>query len=321
MRRIWVLAVLAGAIGSPALAQQAGGQESPPVTAVGNLQNGHLGVGLGGPGGPSQPAPTSNAGTAGTSGPTQVIPVSARSGSGSGGTQAPPPVAWARHYLGDASDPGYGVNSPIVCQSSTGQKFAGRPYEDVGTDRATGQVVARQTGCENPAAPTQPGTGATNAPPPPAPPTPAEIWAHVPLPTPVLALNPSINGLTGLPTWLWDPNGGAPVNGTVNLRGYTATATASPIHWEWRMWRPGDTPNVNPSPIVVADRSGTEARPAGTYMYETRGDYTVTLTVTWAGTYTYAGNGVGPAVNNLGSDTKTSTQAYHVISIRGARIG
>jgi hypothetical protein len=227
----------------------------------------------------------------------------------------PPPIAWSRHYYGDTTDPGYGVNSPIVCVNGT------RPYEDVGVDRASGDVVARQTGCESPAAAATPGTGGAVATPPPPPPTPAEIWAHVPLPKPVLGLNPSINGLTGLPTWLWDPNGGGPVNAGVALRGYNATATASPIHWQWRMWQSGDTPNVNPDPIVVADRPGSEAQPAGTYMYETHGDFTVTLTVTWAGTYTYSGNGAGPTTTNLGTDTTTTTQTYHVISIRSARIG
>lgn len=292
-------------------------QESPPVTAVGRLGQGSVGVGLGAPGGLSQPATGTNTNTGGSSGGTQVIPVSTNSGSGGSQQAAPPPITWTRHYYGD---PGYSVNSPIVCTTSTGQNLSGRAYEDVGIDRATGQVVARQTGCENPAAPTQPGAGTNTTTPPPPPPTPAEIWARVPLPIPVLGLNPSINGLTGLPTWLWDPNPGQQT-ATVNLRGYTAQAAASPVRWEWKMWQNGDTPNVNPDPVVVATKPGSEAAPAATYTYETNGDYTVTATVTWSGTYTYTGPGTPATTVNLGTTTKTSTQSYHVISVRGARVG
>lgn len=147
------------------------------------------------------------------------------------------------------------------------------------------------------------------------------MWANTPLAVPTFGVNPSINGLTGLPTWLWDPSGGTPVTATATVRGYTSTATATPVHYEWRMWQSGDTPNVNPDPVVGADSPGSEAQPAATYMYETHGDFTLTETVTWAGTYTYTGAGAGPTTNNLGTTTRTATRAYHVISIRGARDG
>jgi hypothetical protein len=140
------------------------------------------------------------------------------------------------------------------------------------------------------------------------------------VPTPTLGINPSINGLTGLASWLWDPNAGQQT-ATVNLRGYTAQATASPVRWVWRMWQNGDTPNVNPDPVVVATRAGSEASPAATYTYETNGDYTITATVTWSGTYTYSGPGTPATTVSLGTTTKTSTQNYHVMSVRGARVG
>ena len=318
MRRRAVLGLLVALVASPALPADAQttnttvSSQQPPVTAVGNLGGGTVGVGLGGPGGQTQPATGGSTGNGGT----QVIPVST---GGSGGSSQPPPITWTRHYWGSNpfDDPGYGTNAPFVCGSNG---FGpGRPYEDVGIDRATGQVVARQSGCENPAQPSQPGSGATVVQQEP-PPTAAEIWARVPLPTPVLGINPSFNGLTGLPSWLWDPNPG-PRTATVTLRGYTAVATASPVRWEWRMWQSGDTPNVNPDPIVVATTPGSEASPAATYMYETNGDFTVTSTTTWSGTYTYTGPNTAPTTVSLGTTSRSSSQPYHVISVRGARIG
>ena len=314
--RRWALiavVLLVGSATTEALAQTATtvSPNSPPVTAVGNLTNG-LNVGLGGPGGTAQP-------NTGSSGSTQVIPTSTGSSGGSGGSSTPPPITWTRHYWGSNpfEDPGYGTNAPFICGSNG---FGpGRPYEDVGIDRATGQVVARQSGCENPAQPSQPGSGVTVVQQQP-PPTAAEIWANVPLPTPVLGINPSFNGLTGLPSWLWDPNPG-PRTATVTLRGYTAVATASPVRWEWRMWQNGDTPNVNPDPLVVATTPGSEASPAATYMYETNGDFTVTTTTTWSGTYTYTGPNTAPTTVSLGTTSRTSSQPYHVISVRGARVG
>lgn len=183
-------------------------------------------------------------------------------------------------------------------------------------NRATGEVVSSREGCKvrpGPRVPTAPAVA-------PQLPAPQEIWEHVPLPRPDWGLNPSANGLTGLETWLWDPNGGAPVSATVTLDGFTATATARPVRWEWRMWERGDTPNVNPPPRVVSTSPGSPERPAGKYMYETNGEYTVTRTVVWAGSYTLAGPGVSETVD-LGTTTTSSSRRYPVIAVRGARVG
>lgn len=149
---------------------------------------------------------------------------------------------------------------------------------------------------------------------------PEEIWQRVPLPQPTWGLNPGNNGLTGLDTWLWDPSGGAPVTASVDLGGFTATATAKPVKYVWRMWEPTDKPNRNPHPVVVSNVPGSAAKPAASYMYETRGDFTVTQTVTWAGTYTLVGPGVSDVVD-LGTTTTSSSRTYHVIEVRGARVG
>lgn len=147
----------------------------------------------------------------------------------------------------------------------------------------------------------------------------AQIWDSIPLPEPAWGLNPAPNGLTGLPTWLWDPRGGAPVTATVDLGGFTATATARPVRYEWKMWTASDGPNSNPPPVVVATVPGTEAEPAATYTYETKGDFSVTQTVTWAGTYTFTGPGVNDVVD-LGTTTTSAFMTYHVVEVRGTRL-
>ena len=293
--------------------------QQPPVTAVGNLGRSDLDVGLGADGGPAQsPRPDS-----GGTGSVQVVPVSTGSGSGSGsgrgsGSSQPPPITWVRNYYSsdvNTATPGYSVNVPFLCPAGSG-----RAYEDVGTDRATGQVVARQTGCEQPGAPTQPGSGAVTAQPepPPPPPTAAEIWARVPLPAPRFGVNPAINGLTGLDTFLWDPDAG-PRTATVTLRGYTAQASAQAVRWTWRMSEPGEpgpASRSNPHPVVQASTPGSRENPAATYMYETKGDYTLTMAVMWSGTYTYSGNGQPAQTVSLGTTDRSSTQPYHVVEIR-----
>jgi hypothetical protein len=192
----------------------------------------------------------------------------------------------------------------------------GIAYVEEVVNRESGEVVSSREGCDVRPGPRAPAAPAAQ----PEPPAPEEIWEDVPLPVPDWGLNPSGNGLTGLETWLWDPNGGAPVTATVTLGGFTATATAWPVRWEWRMWERGDTPNVNPHPLVVSTSPGSQEWPAGKYMYETNGEYTLTHTVVWAGSYSFFGPGVSETVD-LGTTTTSSSRRYQVISVRGARVG
>lgn len=204
--------------------------------------------------------------------------------------------------------------SGFCTDPATGER--GVSYVDTIVRRTSGEVVSRRDGCE-----VQPGPRRRSpVPPQPEVPAPKEIWENVPLPVPEWGLNPSGNGLTGLQTWLWDPNGGAPVSATVALAGFTATATARPVRWEWRMWERSDTPNVNPHPLVISMSPGSQERPAGKYMYETNGEYTLTATVVWAGSYTLSGPGISETVD-LGTTSTSSSRRYQVISVRGARVG
>jgi len=200
--------------------------------------------------------------------------------------------------------------------SEPGNSDRGLGYVSRTVDTRDGQVVGSTGGCQ---LPSDGGGGGGTTSTDQSPPSAAEVWQRIPVPTPTFGMNPAVNGLTGLETWLWS-NDSVPITATVELRGYTATATARPVRWEWRMWQEGDTPNVNPDPVVTATTPGSEAQPAATYTYETHGDFTVTETVTWTGTFTLEGPDTPPQTNDLGENRRSSSRNYHVIAVRGAPV-
>ena len=270
---------------------------------VGSLGDSGLSVGVCVPGAP----------------PTGVQPVSTDGGgvrgSGSQGSGQASPYTWQRTYPNEYPRALRTTGNPLAVQpgptpTCTGAGgVEGRPYVDQLIDTRTGSVVNSSSGCEVPG---QAGPAGTPAPPPP-PPSPAEVWRQVPLPTPVLGINPDGKGLTGLKTWLWSTNPGA-VTARTSIRGYTASATATPVRWVWHMWKDGDTPNLNPNPRVESATPGSEASPAATYVYETKGDYTITLTVWWTGEFTFTGFGVFQRVS-LGDTSREASRPYHVIEV------
>jgi hypothetical protein len=170
-------------------------------------------------------------------------------------------------------------------------------------DRATNQVIGRRFRCPDP---TVHGAAATL---PPVPPAPEAVWGQAPLPTPEVRTNPQGDGLTGLPTWLWyDQPTTASL--TVQLGEFTVILNARAVHYRWRM---GDGTEVTTA------TPGTAQAPAGTHVYEGKGDYTVSLDVTWAGTYTFSGPATAPITIDLGERTFTGQRLYHVVEIRGVR--
>lgn len=195
----------------------------------------------------------------------------------------------------------------------------GDVYEDRLVVIESGEILQSKWTCI-PEMPKQPDVGRQPDAGPTVTPLPEEVWERVPLPLPAWGLSPAINGMTGLPTRLWDPNGGAPVTASVDLGGFTASTTAKPVRYEWKMWDAADVANRNPTQAVVSTVPGSEAKPAGSYTYETRGDFTVTQTITWVGTSTFVGPGVNQVVD-LGTTTTSSTRSYHVIEVRGVRLG
>ena len=278
---------------------------------VGNLGDAGLSAGVCVPGGqPTDVTPVATGGRTGSS-----------SGGSTGGSREPSPYQWQRTYPDEYPSSLRTTGNPLrtqtgptpVCTGAGGVE--GRPYTDTLTDTRTGEIINSSSGCEVPGQ----AAGASGRPtPPPPPPTAQEVWTQVPLPAPVLAISPEGNGLTGLATWLWSSDPG-PLTAQTSIRGYTATARATPVRWVWTMWKPGDTANLNPDPRVESTTPGSAANPAATYTYETSGDYTVTLTVWWSGDFTFSGYGVSQR-QSLGDTSRSASRAYHVIEVRSVRV-
>lgn len=178
---------------------------------------------------------------------------------------------------------------------------------DVGTlvwesliDRATGEEISVRTRCLPIDAEAEPT---------PDPPSPARIWESVPVPEPVVTLNPPGEGVTGLETWLWYEGSTSLRAGPVSLDGWTVTATAEVERIVWDM---GDGTSVS------ATGAGSEAEPAATHVYERKSDgepYTVAVTVRWHGTAEITGYGVTLS-EDLGSVTPGGSRAYDVYEVR-----
>lgn len=170
-------------------------------------------------------------------------------------------------------------------------------------DRATNQVIDTRYRCPDP---TVRSAGTTF---PPVPPAPERVWDQAPLPTPEVRVNPAGDGLTGLATWLWHDQ---PTTASLALQldGYNVTLNARAIRFRWRLGDGTDVTTTTP---------GTAQAPAGTHVYESKGDYTITLDVTWTGTYTFSGPSVDPITVELGERTFTGQRPYHVVEIRGVR--
>jgi hypothetical protein len=130
-------------------------------------------------------------------------------------------------------------------------------------------------------------------------------------PVPVVTLNPAVQGLTGLETWLWY-DGPAELTVAVSLNGYTITGTAVPTSFAWTM----GAPDVNGTSTHSADVPGNVDDPAARHTYETVGTYTITLTVTWTGSFTVTGNGLPGGPVDLGTTTVDGTLTYPVREAR-----
>lgn len=152
---------------------------------------------------------------------------------------------------------------------------------------------------------------------PPPPPTAAELRGLAQAPAPTINVAPNGRGVTGLPVRLWaDPP--APVAvGPLVLRGWSVKGRAESTKWEWSM---GDMAGTrNPDPNLSSTRAGSAADPAATYTYETKGGYTITMTVTYNGGFTVTGP-FGVTVNaDIGAVSVSASRAYDVIEVRSAR--
>jgi hypothetical protein len=148
-------------------------------------------------------------------------------------------------------------------------------------------------------------------PPPPPPPSPDEVWQFVPLAEARLGINPVGDGLTGLDTWLWHEGPDSGVSVAPTLRGYDLVVEARPVLYRWDM---GEVPQA----VYSSPSPGSEDQPVANHVYETKGDYEVTMQVVWEGSYEFSGFGVSNR-GSLGSVTVTSSRDYHVAEARAVR--
>ncbi len=125
-----------------------------------------------------------------------------------------------------------------------------------------------------------------------------------------IGMSPRLDGLTGLETWVWAEVPAAPVSVDASVRGFTGRVTAKPTRYHWDM---GD------GTTYTSTVAGSEQQPASRHVYQTKGDYTVVLTVTWSGTFSFAGNGLAAPVTELGVTEIAYEREYHVAEARGIR--
>lgn len=127
------------------------------------------------------------------------------------------------------------------------------------------------------------------------------------IPRPRVDLSPGPRGLTGLETWFWYP-GGSNVSVGFGAGGFAITASARATGFRWAT---GD------GAVLASGRAGSDSAPAARHVYRTKSaGYPVSLSMVWAGSYTWSGfgdSGSGP----LGPVTVTGeTQPYPVAEVR-----
>lgn len=133
---------------------------------------------------------------------------------------------------------------------------------------------------------------------PPPPPSHDEALATCPPPPePVLGRDPDPEGVTGMDTYLWAQPQDA-MSSTTSVRGYPVACTITPMTWTWRTGDGGSYTRNRPG--------GPHPDNPADHVYETKGDYQMSLTVAWRATTTYGSAAL----------TRTTTQPYTVFEIR-----
>jgi hypothetical protein len=230
--------------------------------------------------------------------PTEIVTL------GGGGVGARLPLQWIRFFFATADDVRVFPSGPTICvtRDSTGNLVeVGAWYWVSLINTETGEQLFIDSICVMPGEPPP-------APPPP-PPTEGEFReaAEALLRLDTL-LNPraEFGGITGVETWLWCVDPGAVPVSVGPLRGWTASASMSPVEFYWRV-------DGVESWSASASSCGSESDPPATWMPETMGDYSVTGGATWAGTWTLSWNGIPLGTFVLGPfDFDSAPVAYPV---------
>lgn len=178
----------------------------------------------------------------------------------------------------------------------------GQRYRYTLIDSATGQVLREEIVCVSNSAPAD---APPPAPLPPAPPTREELLDATPIPQPIIEANPSGRGLTGLESWFWAGDSGA-VTAAVTLRGWTVSGTLTADSWTWTTGDGGRYEVSTP---------GSPEDPAVRHLWETKDTWSVTLEVSWSGSYTVSGFGTTLVVDGLVAEDSTTVD-YPVVEVR-----
>jgi hypothetical protein len=136
-----------------------------------------------------------------------------------------------------------------------------------------------------------------------------EIWraALRQIPPPKIGINPRPTGLTGLDTWLWY-EGPAELQVSVSIGPWTVTGTARVQEVVFEM---GDGRTAR------ATSAGSEANPAASYVYETKGQYRIVATARWGADFVLTGPGLPPRPTPMGVAVLRSSEDYPVQEVRG----
>ena len=183
-----------------------------------------------------------------------------------------------------------------------GVRHLPEPYWAEHASRAAGIWAERQahrdTGSCLPAAGAAQARGTATAAP-----DPGRSVGQIPLPPPAVGINPATVGITQLSSWFWVTGDTGPVTVTVNLGGYSVTTTATPVAYQWDF---GDGTSA------ASPGAGTETDPSVTHTFHDKGTYVVTLSIEYAGTYSYAGPG-GTGTASLGEYEPPGVSTPYVV--------
>lgn len=255
-----------------------------------------------------------------TAGGTPVSGGSSGGGSSGGGSSAPSPYTYERKYSHPTSS-GLG----FLCPPIEGEP-PGRIYQDVRTNRETGETTVVASGCERPSTPAPPapgGGGGGAAPPPPSPGALAvQALNRTPLPAPRVSMSPggSIPLLVNLATYLWiDPAQWRPVTASASAGAVTSTVTATPERVVWDMGQ-GDTVTCDGPGEPYVPTLSDDAQPSDckfTYRASSARTpdktFTVTATVEWHVTWSASG---APGGGDLGISRRSSTTTVRVAELQ-----
>ena len=222
---------------------------------------------------------------------------------GGGGTGGPR-AGRALRYIRLGSLPGC---APVIfAPSGIDQWFGSGGDPTVNTERVEVVSVNRQDpndqiplglGCVNPGVLVQvPSVGEI-----------LSVFRSQHIPIPVVGLSPGQRGLTGLETWYWYP-GTSDVSVGFGIRGFAITAAARATTFRW---------STGDGVVLRSSRPGSPGAPSAEHTYRTKSSgYPVSLSMVWAGTYTWSGFGDSGS-GSLGPVTVTGeTHPYPVAEVR-----